>query len=1084
MKNSLVAILSFCLFLNYNHAIAQSGGTDPSFNIKDDCTFGSGESFDAPAYVVALQSDGKIIAGGEFTSYNGVTRNRITRINTDGSLDQSFNPGTACNGMFSSYNPTIVHSIAIQSDGKILLGGNFLTYNGKSSNGLVRINSDGSIDNSFNIGSGLNAPAYKIAIQPDGKILVAGNFTTCNGVSRNRIVRLLSNGSIDTTFKPGTGFNNWVRTITILSNGKILAGGMFNTYNGNTSVRIARLNPNGSFDASFVTGTGFQSEVTTILPLANGKVIAMGHFLNYKSTFMNRIVRLVSNGNIDNTFSSGGSFDGGVYSAVIQPDGKIVAVGAFINFDNKVRNRICRLNSNGSLDTTFKPEVPYLVSEIIYSIAMQSNGQFIAVGKLLTYHEKNGLNNIARFNTDGTYEREFNYSNGFQVSEVSSFAIQPDQKIIAGGTFYSYNGFVSACVARLHPNGEIDSSFKSSIKHSSAVYTVNLQSDGKIIAGGGFVMKDNKPQRSIIRLNTDGTIDTTFKIGSGVNSLVYTTAIQSDGKIIIGGTFTLFKDSSVIRIVRVFPNGIIDTSFKTGLSFNDIVYKIQIQPDNKILICGRFTKYNNVAYSGIIRLLPNGSIDSTFNPGTGISNGFPASGTAFATALTMQSDGKIIMVGNFTKYNNWTINGIVRILPNGRYDSSFSVGPAFDAFPYNVIVQSDGKVLATGRFTTYRTISRNGIVRILPNGMIDQTFNPGTGFNRHTKGLSFHNGERILVGGDFTQYNGACRTRVARLFNCESLSKVVVSNCGPYSWIDGKTYNSSTKTPFIEINNGNYNGCDSFVVLNLTVNQPKYAQQVIKACGSYKWINGVTYNASNDTAKHIISGGAANGCDSIISLKLTINQPTIGYYPVIACKKYKWLDGNTYTESNNTATITYPGGSYNGCDSTLRLSLGIIKVTTTISKNLNYLTSNEFGATYQWLNCDSAKRPIQGATDRTYIASITGNYAVIVTKDSCTDTSACIEVIVNNTSVNSFDVNNVSIYPNPSVGEFTLSSKTLNEYDYILVKDNIGRLVKSIPVSGTDTMLVDLKELNGLYTLELVKDNASVLRLKVIIVSN
>lgn len=1081
MNSKTAFLLSLLIVLCRLNSNAQPGGADPSFNTQDDCTYGNGESFDQKVNATALQTDGKLIVGGNFTMYNGVSRNCIARINKNGTLDHSFDPKASFSDMFPSYSPTNVEALAIQTDGKIILSGNFLKYNGFICNGLVRVNSDGSIDKSFNVGSGLNAPAFKIIIQTDGKILIAGSFTSYNGVSRNRIARINSNGSLDTTFKTGTGFNNYVRTIALLNNGKIMAGGMFNSYNGTTAVRIARLKSDGTYDAGFVSGTGFQNEVSTILPIANGKLVIMGHFGSYKSTFITRIVQVDSIGNIDNSFNPGAGFDAGVYTGLIQADGKIIAAGAFINFNNKSYNRICRLNKNGSIDTTYKPPLEYVIGDFIYSVSLESSGQIMIGGNFSCYNNnKNILNHIARLNTDGSLEKDYNYGTGFQVADVSAITVQPDQKILAGGTFYSYNAYISPCLARLHPNGEIDSSFKSIIKHGATVHSINLQSDGKILVAGGYPMY-NTPVMSIARFNTDGSLDTTFKIGKGCNSHAYSTAIQNDGKILIGGSFSLFKDTAINKLVRVYPNGIIDKSFNTGIGFNDVIYKVLLQPDGKILVCGIFTKYQNISYPGIIRLLPDGRIDSTFNTGTGMTVGFPSAGTAFATSMSLQNDGKIIMVGNFTKYNGVSNNGIVRILPNGRYDSSFSVGTAFDLYPYEAIVQSDGKVLVTGRFTTYRGVSRKGIVRILPNGSIDNSLNPGTGFDRFTRGLAFQSGERILVGGEFTKYNGTCRTRISRLFNCESLSKEVVTNCGAYTWKDGKTYDNSTKSPYIELNNANFNGCDSFILLNLTVKQPIYTEQIIKACSSYKWINGITYNASVDTVKHLISGGASNGCDSIISLKLTINQPGMSYYPVTACKKYKWIDGVTYTSSNSSATYTYPGGAYNGCDSVVTLSLGIINVTTTVSKNLSILTSNEFSAVYQWLYCDSSFKPVNGASDRTFEPSVSGRYAVAVTKYGCTDTSGCIDVVVDNSGIQNFNTYHISVYPNPSDGLINIESEDLNKFESIIIRDHSGREIKTIVLDDSESISIHLQDMKGVYYIEFT-GNGNVSYRKVIVV--
>ncbi|MCS6796026.1 MAG: T9SS type A sorting domain-containing protein [Raineya sp.] len=170
----------------------------------------------------------------EFTSYNGDSRNRIVRLNEDGSIDNTFNVGTGFNGG--------VTSIAIQPDGKILVVGGFTSYQGNTANRIIRLNADGSIDATFNTGSGFNITAMTVVLQPDNKILVGGFFTDYNGNTRNRIIRLNSNGSIDNSFNIGSGFDALgVLSIALQADGKILAGGGFTSYNTHTPNRIVRL---------------------------------------------------------------------------------------------------------------------------------------------------------------------------------------------------------------------------------------------------------------------------------------------------------------------------------------------------------------------------------------------------------------------------------------------------------------------------------------------------------------------------------------------------------------------------------------------------------------------------------------------------------------------------------------------------------------------------------------------------------------------------------------------------------------------------------------------------------------------------
>jgi len=209
---------------------------DTSFDV------GTPIGFDNTVFSQIIQNDGKIILGWIFRTYQWVSANRIIRLNSDGFIDASFNIWS-----WFSDNSFAVYTLAVQSDDKILVGGYFTSYQWVAANRIIRLNSDGSRDTSFNADvpfSSSNDVIFKILIQSDGKILVGGRFS-------GYITRLNPNGSRDSSFNPGVGFNSIVYDLNTQSDGKILVGGQFVTYQWVAANRIIRLNSDASRDSSF-----------------------------------------------------------------------------------------------------------------------------------------------------------------------------------------------------------------------------------------------------------------------------------------------------------------------------------------------------------------------------------------------------------------------------------------------------------------------------------------------------------------------------------------------------------------------------------------------------------------------------------------------------------------------------------------------------------------------------------------------------------------------------------------------------------------------------------------------------------------
>ena len=380
-----------------------------------DVTFNQ-QGINAEVLALSLQADGQIIAGGNFTAVNGIPRAHFARFHGDGSLDTDFLAGL-------SGADGAVYSVVVQSDNRILLGGVFGTIDGVVRNGIARVGTDGTLDVGFSPGSAADGSVFSIAETFDGdarKLYVGGQFTLFQSVFHPGIARVTDNGILDPTFL-NTGVNGIVYAIaTYPTNsifaGKVLIAGSFTAVNGLPQTNIARLNIDGSLDTNFVA-----------------------------------------------------SADGIVRSLAIQNDNSALVGGEFSHVNGVVANRLARLNTNGSLDTGFAATLAPGLTDTVNSIALQADNRIVVVGQFLT---ANGLtrHHITRLLPSGAADPTINFGNGAN-GDVNAIAVQPaDQMILIGGGFTQYNDQSAPYLTRIY-GGSVTGS--GAFEFTSAAFEVN-----------------------------------------------------------------------------------------------------------------------------------------------------------------------------------------------------------------------------------------------------------------------------------------------------------------------------------------------------------------------------------------------------------------------------------------------------------------------------------------------------------------------------------------------------------------------------------------------------------------------------------
>jgi uncharacterized delta-60 repeat protein len=372
-------------------------------------------------------------------------------------------------------------------------------------------------------------------------------------------------GDLDLTFNAGAIVNSSssfisVEAIVTQPDGKILVGGAFTGVNGIARNQLFRLNSDGSLDLSFNTPLLFNSTVGNVTSLAlqpDGKILVGGHLLI--GIDVKNVVRLNANGSLDSTFSPDELGGTSVNVIVFQPDGKIIIGGQIGNYGGVSGGGIVRLNQNGSLDTALG--ITAGISNTVFSIALQADGKIIVGGVFVVSNPVPFQFNIIRMNANGTLDNSFGVGSGTN-NYVNAIAIQPDGKILVGGAFSTFNGTTRNQIVRLNVNGSFDSAFNASSISGAGVLAIRVQSNGKIILGGGFGFVNGVGRSTIARLNADGSLDS-FYPSLGTNNLVRAIAYQPCGKFLIGGDFIVVGGVSRSKFARL-----IDSPRSSGVDFD------------------------------------------------------------------------------------------------------------------------------------------------------------------------------------------------------------------------------------------------------------------------------------------------------------------------------------------------------------------------------------------------------------------------------------------------------------------------------------------------------------------------------------
>ena len=543
-------------------------------------------AFNGSILDLAIQSDGKILALGFFTSVAGQSRYRLARFNTDWTLDASFNPLASGDGSFSR--------VVVDGGDRAILIGFIDSIGGVARPDIARLTTNGSLDASFAPGFGSFAILYDVLIDAAGKIVVAGSYETVNGVDRGGLARLNDDGSLDTTFVPEEVFSAW--SLAIDDSGHILAGADLGA-DFPFEAKVGKFSGDGAQASGFTTEL-FESSLSVAVRTAAvddlGRTYIGGTFTSLGGVARKNLARLNADGTLDASFQMDADY--GVYDIQQDQNGRFLVAGDFRQIGGLERGRIIRLESDGSFDASFDPRINGSVRTIELlddgGILVGGSGTFFLALPTPVIREgliKIGANGVAdaSFDIDGIAP--------FFGADINAIQVEADGQIVIGGAFTAIGGESRPGLARLYSDGSLDTSFAPATNNT--VKDLLLLDNGEMIVVGDFTQIASTPRNRIAKLDSTGAVLPTF-IPDADDSVNFVLPDQ-DGKLLIGGDFTSIDGATAAKLSRLRASGFRDSEFSA--SADDTVLNAVPGSGDRPLIMGRFSQVNGQDRSRIAR---------------------------------------------------------------------------------------------------------------------------------------------------------------------------------------------------------------------------------------------------------------------------------------------------------------------------------------------------------------------------------------------------------------------------------------------------------------------------------------------------
>lgn len=601
---------------------------------------------------------------------------------------------------------------------------------------LQAIAGPGSLDATFDPGQGAEKkPVIRGLLQDSPTtFFVYGSFATVNGSSYANLVRLTASGAVDTSFST-PNFVGELRVMARRNDGKLLVGGNFTVTGSRTYYDLALLGANGGLDSDFWSAFAGQGTINALAVQSDDMVLCGGYALQLSQVSVDptrHLVRIQANGFADGTypvFNGPRAYVTGLAVDSLNPSypDRLSVFGASNPGVTTQIDWYARRDNLGALIDA-QADGSDADGPLLLTITASSDKRYV-VGNF-TRAFGHDANRLLRINADNSQDTSFDIGSG-PNGDVTGAVRLDDDSLVVVGDFTSFNGVACNRIVRLTSAGAVDTAFAAAIGSgaNAPVLSVGKLLDGTLYLTGAFTTMAGQTRNGLAAIDEDGALQTTFaafspEIASTTKVVVYDLVARPDGKILVGGDFNWFGGVYAPNLVRLWPNGAVDTGFSVGLGPDGTVSAVALATDGSLYAGGDIGGVATRPIGGVARFAAAGAVDTTFKPIVTRTDNSPAP----VYAVLPVSDGKVLAGGHVRKVSGFDRSPLGRLNADGSLDAAFDPqititnGTTLQTY---ALASWQGKYYVAG-YVTYDGLSRGFFTRVTDTGALDTTFTPTT----------------------------------------------------------------------------------------------------------------------------------------------------------------------------------------------------------------------------------------------------------------------------------------------------------------------------------------------------------------------